>query len=460
MGLGDKMFKGMAWSALDRISVQAVNFITGIVLLRILSPPEFDIIAILLVFITISQVFIDSGFTKALIQKQNRTNDDISTVFLFNILISLVCYLLLWLAAPFIADFYEIAELSILLRVLAISLILNALFTVPLTLYTIELDFKVITKVNLVSSIISGSIAIYMAYTGLGVWALVGQTLIKSVMMALMIWLGLKWKPNWVFSKSSLKQLFSFGSNLLISSLLNTSVNKLYELVIPKVTAPGNLGYYTSGTRITDFIFGIMNAVLERVLLPGLASLQDQLEVLVKHTRSIIRATALLTVPIFLFLATIAEPLILILMSDKWLPAVPVMQIFCVARAITIISGINVNLLYVIGRTDLALKQQYAKLAIRVVLLIAALKFGIYYIALAELTSTAIHFFINTYYPGKIMKYGALNQLKDMFPVILSGAIMSLCVYLSVFWVQNDFIKLCIAPSRGHPNLFHICTFI
>ncbi|MGB5555214.1 MAG: oligosaccharide flippase family protein, partial [Flavobacteriaceae bacterium] len=145
MGLGDKMFKGMAWSALDRISVQAVNFITGIVLLRILSPPEFDIIAILLVFITISQVFIDSGFTKALIQKQNRTNDDISTVFLFNILISLVCYLLLWLAAPFIADFYEIAELSILLRVLAISLILNALFTVPLTLYTIELDFKVIT---------------------------------------------------------------------------------------------------------------------------------------------------------------------------------------------------------------------------------------------------------------------------------------------------------------------------
>ncbi|MGB5555675.1 MAG: oligosaccharide flippase family protein, partial [Flavobacteriaceae bacterium] len=312
----------------------------------------------------------------------------------------------------------------------------------------------VITKVNLVSSIISGTIAIYMAYTGLGVWALVGQTLIKSVMMALMIWLGLKWKPNWVFSKSSLKQLFSFGSNLLISSLLNTSVNKLYELVIPKVTAPGNLGYYTSGTRITDFIFGIMNAVLERVLLPGLASLQDQLEVLVKHTRSIIRATALLTVPIFLFLATIAEPLILILMSDKWLPAVPVMQIFCVARAITIISGINVNLLYVIGRTDLALKQQYAKLAIRVVLLIAALKFGIYYIALAELTSTAIHFFINTYYPGKIMKYGALNQLKDMFPVILSGAIMSLCVYLSVFWVQNDFIKLCIAPIVAIPIYF------
>ncbi|MFH6604956.1 lipopolysaccharide biosynthesis protein [Maribacter algicola] len=457
MGLGDKMFKGMAWSAIERISIQAVQFVIGIVLLRILSPPEFDIIAILLVFITISQVFIDSGFTKALIQKQNRTNDDISTVFIFNIVISLVCYALLWLVAPLIANFYQIEELVLLLRVLAISLIVNALFTVPVTLYTIELDFKVITKVNFLSSIISGAIAIYMAYVGFGVWALVAQTLIKSVLTAILIWFGLKWKPNWVFSKGSLKELFSYGSNLLISSILNTSVNKLYELVIPKVTSPGNLGYYTSGTRITDFIFGIMNAVLERVLLPGLASLQDQIETLVKHTRSIIRATALITVPIFIFLATVAEPLILILMTDKWLPAVPIMQIFCIARAITIISGINVNLLYVIGRTDLALRQQYAKLSIRVVLLIAALKYGILFIALAELASTTIHFFINTYYPGKIMKYGSLNQIKDMLPIIFSGLIMSLCVFLIIGRIENNLAKLCLAPVIAIPIYF---TFI
>ena len=454
MGLGDKMFKGMAWSAVERISIQAVQFVIGIVLLRILSPPEFDIIAILLVFITISQVFIDSGFTKALIQKQNRTEDDISTVFLFNIALSLICYVFLWLAAPFIADFYQIEELILLLRVLALSLIVNALFTVPVTLYTIELDFKVITKVNFTSSVISGIIAIYMAYVDFGVWALVAQALIKSILTAILIWFSLKWKPSWVFSKASLKELFSYGSNLLISSILNTSVNKLYELVIPKVTAPGNLGYYTSGTRITDFIFGIMNAVLGRVLLPGLASLQDKIDILVKHTRSIIKATALLIVPVFLFLATIAEPLILVLMTDKWLPAVPIMQIFCIARAITIISGINVNLLYVIGRTDLALKQQYAKLSIRVILLIAALKYGILFIALAELAATTIHFFINTYYPGKIMKYGALYQIKDMLPVIVSGIIMCISVFFAINWLEDDLMKLCIAPVVAIPIYF------
>ena len=454
MGLGDKMFKGMAWSAVERVSVQAVQFIIGIILARILTPEEYGIIGILIVFIAISQVFIDSGFTKALIQKRDRTEDDISTVFFFNIIISIICYALLWVSAPYVADFYNLGQLAILLRVLALSLIFNALFTVPFTLFTIKMDFKTITMVNFVATIVSGGVAIYMAETGYGVWALVAQTLVRGLVTVVLIWLGIKWKPNWVFSMSSFKKLFSFGSKLLISSLLNVTVNKSYELVIAKTSSTEDLGYYTRGSQFSDVIFGIMSTVLDRVLLPGLTEVQDQIALLVKHTRSIIRATALLMVPIFIFLAAMADPIIRVLLTEKWLAAIPIMQIFCIARLITIISGINVNLLYVIGRTDLSLRQQYVKLAVRIILLILALKYGIIYIALAELASTIIHFFINSYYPGKIMKYGAFAQIKDMLPLIVSGLLMVLFTYVSIYFLRSDVLKLCVAPLVAVPVYF------
>jgi len=440
------MFQGMAWSAIERVSVQAVQFVLGIILARILTPKEYGIIGILIVFIAISNVFIDSGFTKALIQKQERTEKDKSTVFWFNIIISLICYGVLWLAAPFVADFYGIELLSILLRVLAISLIINALLAVPTTLLTIKLDFKTITKINLISTIISGGIAIYMAYTGFGVWALVAQTLARSIFTAILMWFWIQWKPNWVFSKTSLKGLFSYGSNLLASSLLNVTVNNFYALFIAKLISTEDLGYYTRGTQFSDVVYGVVGSVLDNVLLPGLSTIQDQREILINHTRNIIKATAVLVVPLFLFLSVIAEPLIRVLLTEKWILAVPIMQIFCVARLITLISGINVNLLYVIGRTDLTLKQQYVKIGVRVVFLIAALKFGIIYIAIAELLSTVLHFFINTYYPGKIMKYGAFAQLKDLMMIIVAGLLMALIVFGTTYFIENDILKLCIAP--------------
>lgn len=446
MGLGDRMLKGMAWSAIGRISIQVVQFIIGIILARILSPKEYGIIGILLVFIAISNVFIDSGFTKALVQKQNRTIEDISTVFWFNIIISLVCYLILWIAAPFIADFYDLELLSILLRVISLSLIINALFTIPTTLFTIDLDFKTITKISFMATILSGIIAVYMAYEGYGVWALVIQIIVRSVFTAILTWFMVQWKPYFIFSKKSLKELFSFGSKLLVSSLLNTTVNNFYSLFIAKLISTKDLGFYTRGTQFSDVVFGVLSSVLDSVLLPGLSTIQEQREKLVNYTRGIIKATSLFIVPVFFFLAVIAEPLIRVLLTEKWMPAVPIMQIFCIARLITIISGINVNLLYVIGRTDLALKQQYPKIIIRIIFFMIALKHGIIYIALAELISTTLHFFINTHYPGKIMAYGAIPQLKDMIPIFIAGLIMTIAVFTANYFIDSDLIKLCISP--------------
>lgn len=460
MSLSTKIFHGMAWSAVERLSVQVVQFGLGIVLARILTPKEYGILGILLVFITIANVFVDSGFTKALIQKQDRTANDISTVFFFNILISLLCYFILWISAPLIADFYDLSQLSSLLRVLALSLIINALFAVPVTLITIELDFKTLTKVNFATTLVSGAIAVYMAFDGYGIWALVAQILIRSTLTVILVWWVLKWKPNGKFSKTSLKKLFSYGSKLLASSLLNVTVNNFYALFIAKFISTKDLGFYTRGTQFSDVVFGVLNSVLESVLLPGLSKIQEQRDMLVQQTRNIIKATALLVIPLFLFLAVIAEPLIRFLLTDKWMFAVPIMQIFCIARMITIISGINVNLLYVIGRTDLALRQQYSKIAVRVILLIAALKFGIVYIALAELLSTIIHFFINTWYPGKIMNYGAFVQLKDLRPIFLASTVMAVVTYILIYFVHYDVLELIIAPFLALPIYFGLVRLL
>lgn len=450
----------MVWSMLERVSVQSVQFILGIILARILSPSEYGTIGLLTVIIAFMQVFVDSGFSKALIQKQERTQTDISTVFFFNIIISLVCYLLLWITIPFIADFYNNESLIDLMRVTSLSLIFGAFFSIPTTLLTIKFDFKAIARTNLIATILSGIIAVWMAYDGYGVWALVLQTVLKSMLTVFIMWFQIKWKPTLVFSKTSFHSLFSYGSKLLLSSVLNMSVNNFSNLFIAKVTTIKDLGFYTRGTQFADMIFTIFSSVLDSVLLPSLASIQNEREKLIHLTRLTIKFTALIITPILVGLACIADPLIKILLTDKWLEAVPIMQIICLARLITIISGINVNVLYAIGRTDLALKQQYIKLIIRIVFLVIAIKHGIIFLALAELVSTITHFFINTYYPGKILNYGSLQQIKDISPILFSGLLMSVGIYYTMEFVDDLLLKIVFSTIIGAIIYFSLIYFI
>lgn len=452
MALGDKIFRGFAWSAIDRIAIQAIQFIIGIILARILSPREYGILAILIVFIVLSQVFIDSGFTKALVQRKNRTNLDISTVFVFNIAVAIVCYIILWAVAPLIASFYEIEELNILLRVLALTLVINALYAVPYTLFTIELDFRSLTRVNILSVFIGGLIAIYLAATGWGVWALVYQAITRSCITLILILIISKWRPSFRFSNSSFQRLFAFGSKLLVSSLLANLLSNINSLLIGKYISAKDLGFYSRGVQFSDAVYAIFNAAITNVLLPGLAPVQDQKEVLVNHTRIIMRSSALIIVPVFLGLSILAEPIILVLLTEKWSMAIPIMQIFCVARLLTVLAGINVNLLYVIGRSDLVLNQQYIAIAARLILLIIALPFGIIYVAYAELLATMIHFFIYTFHPGRIMNYGAREQIKDISKIVLSGIIMLLPVYGLFLIIDDTILRIVIAPLIAAPT--------
>jgi teichuronic acid exporter len=440
MSFSNTIVKGLLWSSFEKLSVQIIQFIIGIILARLLTPSEYGIIGILLVFIAFMQVFIDSGFSKALIQTKDKSEIDYSTVFFTNGIISIISYVTLFFSAPWLADFYNNYELISYIRVIGFVLFFNALFTIPNTILTINLDFKVLAKINFAGNLISGIVAIILAYFGNGVWALIWQQVVRSVLLVLLSWFFLRWKPLFVFSKESFKRLFAFGSNLLYSSLLGMVVNNFTNLFIAKLSSTKNLGYYTRGTQFTDVVYGTTSSVLDSVLLPVFSKSQNDLTLLVSYFKIFIRSVSLLIVPIFFLLAFVSKPLVLILLTDKWLSVIPIMQIFCFARLITIIAGLNITVLYAIGRSDLVLKQQFIKIIIRVVFLVLALKYGIIYIAIAELLSTIVHFFINTYYPGRIMKINAGVQIREITPIFFAGGVMMLSVWGATYFLPDDLL--------------------
>ncbi len=449
MSLGNTVFKGFVWSAFERISVQAVQFVLGIILARILTPREYGLVGILLIFIQVASVFVEGGFTKALIQKQDRNQTDLSTVFFFNIGISVLCYLLLWLFSPVIAEFYDEPELVPLLYVLSTTIVLSALYAIPLTLLTIKLDFKRLTIVNITATLLSGGIAVYLAYNGFGVWALVYQSLLRGIFTLFLMWWMANWAPSKEFSWASLRTLFKYGSNLLASSLLNIIVNNFSSFFIAKLMSTKDLGYYTRGMQFASTAFNVINSSLNNVLLPGLSRIQDQSELLVAKMRIIMKTTSLFVFPFFVLLAVVAKPLIILLLTEKWLPAVPIMQMLCLARLITIMSGLNINLLYILGRTDLALRQQYPKIAVRILFLMIGLQYGIVAVAVAELVSTSVHFFINTFYPGRIMKFGAFAQLRELTGVGFSTLLMGGVAYYSMRFFDTPLERLLVPSGIG-----------
>ncbi len=446
----------MIWSSLEKFSVQGVSFAIGIILARLLTPKEYGTVGLILVFISFSQVFIDSGFGAALIQKQDRNEKDINTVFTFNFIVALICYAIIWLIAPLISSYYHIEELVYFIRVLGITLFFQAATSIPQTLLTIKMDFRSLAKVNIIASVFSGVIAIYLAYHEYGEMAIIWQNILRTLIITVLIWFFIDWKPKFSFFKKSFFTLFSFGSKLLISSLLNNILNNVSSLFIGKVLSVKSLGFYTRGTQFSDMIFGSVYSIYSSVLLPSLSSIQNDKELLIKETRNIIKTSSVLIFPLFTFLAVTSKPIIILLLTEKWMEAAPVMAIICVARAITIISGVNISLLYAIGRSDLVLKQQYFKLTIRIVFLLISFKFGIIWIALAELLATLVHFFINTYYPGKYMNYGALSQINDAKTPILVSTVLSLITLFCHEYIPNNLLKIFL--SMFVFSIVYYCT--
>ena len=438
----DKTLTGTKWASIEKVSVQGIQFVLSIVMARMLSPSDYGMIGMLGVFLAVSQTFIDGGFTNALVRKIDRTQDDYSTVFYFNIAISIVCYLLLFISAPFVADFYHTPLLCSVLRVQSVSLIINSLIGVQITQLTIELNFKALAIRSVFATIISGIIGIVLAYLGFGVWSLVAQNLISCLVNLLFIWIYCRWTPSLTFSKQSFDSLFSFGSKLLFSNVINKIYTNIRPIIIGRFFSSADLGVYTRGCSFVEYPIYAINGILEKVTFPILATIQDDLSRLIQVYRKYIAIVSLVNFFVCLFIASCARPLVLLLLTDKWESSIIFLQIICFSLMFDHICTINLNLLMVKGYSNLVLKLEVFKKTMMTLVLFASIPFGVVGICVSSIITTQIAVFVNTYYTGKEFGYGYLNQIRDIIPFFVFSLLACLPAFLFTLLDLNEILSL------------------
>lgn len=447
--LRSKIGKGMVWSAFGSFASQGISFAIGIVLARLLMPSDYGLIGMLAIFFILSQLFVESGFSNALIQKIDRTETDFSTIFYFNLFVSIGFYLILYFSAPFIARFYNTNELCLLTRVLSLNIIIGSFSIIQQARLKILLDFKTPALITLISVLISGILGILLAYSGFGVWALVIQSLSSTTIRSLLFYILTKWQPLFSFSFQSLKQLFGFSSKLLLAGVVATTVNNLYAILIGKLFNAQDVGFYTRARQFPELLSTTISAITQGVTYPILSSLQNERERMVAVYGKLMRTIVFFTVPFLTLFALLAEPFIRLFLTEKWMPIVPLIQWLCFARMITPISALNMNILNAVGRSDLFLKVDLSKLPITLLVLIISVPFGLKAVVIGNLGTTIMSFFINTYYPGKIFEYGAIRQIKEMKTVIIATLAMSVVVFGMNNILSNDLIKLLAGAILG-----------
>ena len=447
--LKDKTVKGVIWSAVDRFSAQGIQFVFSILIARLLVPEDYGVIAMLNIFLAVSQTFIDSGFATALIRKIDRTDTDFSTVFYFNIAVAVFFYLGLFFAAPAIANFYNTPLLVPVTRVTAINLVIGSLSGIHNAKLSIEIDFKSRAKVSVVSAVLTGAVGLWMAYSGYGVWALVVQTVFAGIIRTIMLWIIVKWYPKLVFSWQSFKEMFSFGSKLLASGLLDTIYNNIYPLVIGKVFSPTTLGVYSKANSLAQFPSSNITSVLHSVTFPVLSTIQNEEDRLAAAYKRFLRIAAFVVFPLMMGLSAVADPFIRLALTDKWEGAIYLLQIICFCMMWYPIHSINLNILQVKGRSDYFLKLEIIKKVQGVIVLCITVPIGIVAMCYGSLISSIICLIWNTYYTKKLLGYGFFAQMKDLFPVIMHSLAMWLLVSVIVHFMPNLWLKLIVGVLSG-----------
>lgn len=428
--LKQKTITGTIWSFIDSFANQGIQFIVGILLARILSPREFGLIGMLAIFIALSQSFVDSGFTHALIRKRDCTQTDYSTVFYFNLVVGIILYLILFFFAGSISVFFNEPQLELLLQVLGIGLILNAFGMIQRTILTKNINFKFQTRVSVIASTLSGIIAIAMAFNGFGVWSLVALTLSRFGFTSFFLWMWAKWKPSLTFSTRSFKDLFSFGSKLLISGLIDTVYRNIYYFIIGKYFSAVELGYFTRADQFQALPSQQLTGVFGRVSYPILSTIQNDVKKLRNAYKQIIKSTMLITFVFMLGMAAIAKPMILTLIGEQWLPSVIYLQMLCFVGMFYPLHALNLNMLKVLGRSDLFLRLEIIKTVLAVPVIIIGILYGIKIMILGMLINTIIAYYLNSFWSGKLIGYSSFEQVKDIFPSFLLAFTVAAIVYI------------------------------
>lgn len=445
----DKALVGTFWLLVERFSVQLCQFVISIVLARLLMPEDYGVVGMLSIFMAIAQAFLDSGFNRALIQKKDRSDIDYSTVFYFNIAIAVVLYSIFFITAPLIASFYNTPILKSVARASFFALIINAFSIVQTSKLTIELNFKLQTIATVFSIVISGTIGIICAYNGLGVWALVIQSLVSATIRCIVLWMFSHWKPLLAFSKESFNTLFSFGSKLLIGELLHQIATNLYTLVIGKKCRVADVGYYNRANGFASLPPGIFGSVLNSVMFPILSERQDDNESLLGVYRKMFRVPMFLFVPLMFGMAALAKPIVLALIGQKWLDCVVLMQVLCIGYVFGPMSTINLNLLYVKGRSDLTLKLDLIKKPIMIFILIISIPFGLWWVCFGKAAYDLVAFAINSVYTKKILNYGFFQQFREIIPIIINSIVMFFAITFVISFFDNVWIQILLGFVSG-----------
>jgi O-antigen/teichoic acid export membrane protein len=434
MLLKEKTVTGLTWSFVDNFADRMIQFIIGIVLARILSPREFGLVGMLSIFIAISQVFIVSGFNRALIRKQNVTQEDYSTVFYFNLFIGVICYFILFFSAGVISNFFYEPELKPIVQVLGITLIIYALSFIQRTILTKRIDFKLQARITIFSSIGSGLISIVMAYSGYGVWSLVARAISFAALTSILFWLWNNWKPSWIFNIKSFKELFSFGSKILISSIIDSIFRNVYLIVIGKYFSATELGYYTKADQFQALPSQNLMGVIERVSYPVLSSISEDKNKLKSAVKRLIQSTMLLNFSLMLGMAVIAKPMVITLIGEKWMPSVIYLQLLCFAGIFYPLHVLNLNVLMVKGRSDLFLRVEIIKKTIAVPTIIIGVIWGIKIMIISYIIINIISYYINSYYTGMLIDYSFFEQIKDIFPSFLLASCVSIILLVGGYF--------------------------
>ena len=443
------VFSNLIWRFAERCGAQIVTLIVSIVLPRILLPEDYGTISLITVFTTILQVFVDSGLGTALIQKKDADDLDFSSVFYFNFVVCLILYSGMFVAAPYIAFFYNNVSLTPVIRVISLTIIVSGVKGIQQAYVSRNMLFKRFFFSTIGGTLFSAAFGIGLAYAGCGVWALVGQQLSNTCIDTFILWMTVKWRPKKMFSWSRLKELLSFGWKMLASTLLDTVYNNIRSLIIGKMYSSSDLAYYNQGRQFPNVIVNNINTSIDSVLLPTMASAQDDRIRVKSMTRRAIKTSTYVMAPLMMGLAFCAEPIVRLVLTEKWLPCVPFLRIFCITYMFYPIHTANLNAIKAMGRSDLFMKLEIAKKLVGMVLLLSTMWFGVMAMAYSLLISSVLGQIINSWPNRKLLNYGYLEQLKDILPGIALAVFMGCCVNLVGLFNLPNFITLLIQIPLG-----------
>lgn len=457
--LRNKTSIGLIWSSVERFSSQGVQFLVMLIMARLLTPKDYGIVGMLSIFIAVSSSIVDSGFGKALVRKQDRSETDNSTVFYFNLIVASSLYLILYICAPYIAVFFNTPELTLVTRVICLLIVFNSMVIVPKSIFIQKIDFKTQAKASLTAAVLSGIIGVYMAFHGCSYWALVTQLLSNSIINALCLWIFSFWKPKLIFSITSFKELFGFGSKLLLTGILERAYQNIYPLIIGKAFSADILGYYSRAHNFSDFPSSNFTGIIQGVSYPAMCAIQDDDIRLKSVCRKFLKLSTYIIFPFMAGMACLAYPMVVVVIGQQWAFSSVLLQIIIFQMMWYPVHAININIMQVKGRSDYFLYAEIIKKIIYILLAIATIPFGIKAMCYGAVLGSLIELFVNTYYSKKVTEYGILEQIKDILPIIVLTSCMVTAILLTICFFENLYVKLLLGVFVGISSYLLLSLF-